>query len=89
MGIITFILKKYEFNRVAFLITFVLSGGLTLSFQNAILNSKVGIFIFLDKPIALIFLTIAFVSFVFVILNFYTENFAIRNKRISPKFDGD
>ncbi len=89
MGIITFILKGYEFNRAAFLITFVLSGGLTLSFQKAIIDPELGLFIFLDKPIALTLITIAFVSFSLVLLNFYTENFALRNKRISPKFDGD
>ena len=80
MGIITFILKGYEFNRAAFLITFVLSGGLTLSFQKAIIDPELGLFIFLDKPIALTLITIAFVSFLLLLLNFYTENFALRNK---------
>ena len=89
MGIVTFILKGYKFNRAAFLITFVLSGGLTLSFQKTMIDAEFGVFIFLEKPIALTFLTIAFFGFLLVIKNFYTEIFTIRNKSISPKFGGN
>lgn len=55
-GFAGWLMRKYEFNVAAFVISFVLAKGAEETFRQAMLMSKDGAMIFIERPIALAFL---------------------------------
>lgn len=55
-GVAGWLMRKYDFNTAAFVISFVLAKGAEESFRQALLVSDSGILVFLERPIALAFL---------------------------------
>jgi putative tricarboxylic transport membrane protein len=53
-------MRKFDFNTAAFIIAFVLAKGAEEAFRQALLLSDSGILIFVQRPIAAIFLVIGF-----------------------------
>lgn len=54
------LMKKFDFNPAAFVISFVLAGGAEETFRQALLLSDNGLWIFVTRPVALVFLLIGF-----------------------------
>lgn len=50
------LMKRYEFNPAAFVISFVLAGGAEETFRQSLLLSDHGVLIFVTRPVALAFL---------------------------------
>jgi putative tricarboxylic transport membrane protein len=59
-GLAGWLMKKYDFNPAAFIISFVLAGGAEETLRQSLLLSDNGLFIFVTRPVALGFLFIAF-----------------------------
>lgn len=57
-GVGGWLMKKFDFNPAAFVISFVLAGGAEEAFRQALLLSDAGAFIFFERPIAMVFLFI-------------------------------
>lgn len=57
-GVGGWLMKKFNFNPAAFVISFVLAGGAEEAFRQALLLSDAGVFIFFERPIAMLFLVI-------------------------------
>jgi putative tricarboxylic transport membrane protein len=79
VGFGTVMLGKHEFNRAAFIITFVLADGLESSFRAVIERDDLGLFLFLERPIAPILLAIASAGFLFAIRNLYKQYLITRH----------
>jgi len=61
-GFAGWLMKKYDFNPAAFVISFVLAGGAELTFRQAMLLSEDGLLIFVTRPVALGFLILGFAA---------------------------
>jgi len=59
-GLAGWLMKKYDFNPAAFIISFVLAGGAEETLRQSLLLSDNGLLIFVTRPVALGFLCIAF-----------------------------
>jgi putative tricarboxylic transport membrane protein len=59
-GVVGYLMRKFDFNTAAFIIAFVLAKGAEEAFRQALLLSDSGILIFVQRPIAAIFLVIGF-----------------------------
>lgn len=55
-GIVGWLMRKFDFNPAAFIISFVLASGAEETFRQAILLSNDGVLIFLYRPVALAFI---------------------------------
>ena len=64
-GVAGWLMRKYEFNTAAFIISFVLAKGAEESFRQALLVSDSGIFVFFERPIALAFLLLGIGAILF------------------------
>jgi len=64
-GVAGWLMRKYEFNTAAFVISFVLAKGAEESFRQALLVSDSGIFVFFERPIALAFLLLGIGAILF------------------------
>lgn len=64
-GFAGWLMKKYDFNPAAFVISFVLAGGAEETFRQAMLLSDNGLMIFFTRPVALAFLIIGFAALFF------------------------
>lgn len=59
------LMKKYDFNPAAFVISFVLAGGAEETFRQSLLLSDSGLLIFVTRPVALAFLILGFSALFF------------------------
>ncbi len=64
-GFAGWLMKKYDFNPAAFVISFVLAGGAEETFRQSLLLSDDGLLIFVTRPIALAFLIIGIAALFF------------------------
>lgn len=55
-GFLSWLMKRYDFNPAAFVISFVLAGGAEETFRQSLLLSDAGILIFVQRPIAMVFI---------------------------------
>ena len=70
-GILGWLMRRFEFNPPAFVIAFVLAGGAEEAFRQSLRLSDAGVLIFVQRPVALLFL----------ILGLATIAFRARNQR--------
>jgi putative tricarboxylic transport membrane protein len=61
-GFAGWMMKKYDFNPAAFVISFVLAGGAEEAFRQSLLLSDNGLWIFVTRPVAFAFLLLGFVA---------------------------
>lgn len=59
------LMKKFDFNPAAFVISFVLAGGAEETFRQSLLLSHNGLLIFVTRPVALLFLIIGLAALIF------------------------
>jgi putative tricarboxylic transport membrane protein len=59
------LMKKFDFNPAAFVISFVLAGGAEETFRQSLLLSHNGLLIFVTRPVALLFLIIGIAALAF------------------------
>ena len=59
------LMKKFDFNPAAFVISFVLAGGAEETFRQSLLLSQNGLLIFVTRPVALLFLIIGIAAVIF------------------------
>lgn len=64
-GFAGWLMKKYDFNPAAFVISFVLAGGAEETFRQSLLLSDIGLLIFVTRPVALGFLILGFAALFF------------------------
>lgn len=64
-GFAGWLMKKYDFNPAAFVISFVLAGGAEETFRQSLLLSDNGLLIFVTRPVALAFLIIGIAALFF------------------------
>ncbi len=57
-GFFGWLMRKFDFNPAAFIISFVLAGGAEETFRQALLLSDSGVLIFVQRPVSLAFLII-------------------------------
>jgi putative tricarboxylic transport membrane protein len=61
-GFVGWLMRKFDFNVAAFVISFVLAKGAEETFRQAMLMSSDGAMIFVERPVALGFLVLAFLA---------------------------
>lgn len=64
-GFVGWLMKKFDYNVAAFVISFVLAKGAEETFRQSLLMSDGGILIFVERPIAAVFLTIGVLAMAF------------------------
>lgn len=64
-GFAGWLMKRFDFNPAAFVISFVLAGGAEETFRQALLLSDNGLLIFITRPVALAFIIIGFSAIFF------------------------
>ncbi|PHS04475.1 MAG: hypothetical protein COA78_16570 [Blastopirellula sp.] len=64
-GFLGWLMKKFDFNPAAFVISFVLAGGAEETFRQSLLLSDNGALIFVTRPIALIFILLGIGAVIF------------------------
>lgn len=57
-GVVGWLMRKFDFNPAAFIISFVLARGAEQTFRQSLRLDDSGVFIFFERPIALLFLII-------------------------------
>ncbi len=72
-GVAGWLMRKFDYNVAAFVISFVLAKGAEETFRQAMLMSDAGAMIFIERPIALLFLLIGIAAISFRILGVMKE----------------
>lgn len=72
-GFVGWLMRKFDFNIAAFVISFVLAKGAEETFRQAMLMSDGGAMIFIERPIALLFLVIGLAAIGFRIRSVIRE----------------
>lgn len=72
-GFVGWLMRKYEFNIAAFVISFVLAKGAEETFRQSMLMSDGGALIFVERPIAALFLAIGLLAMAFRIRGILRE----------------
>lgn len=57
-GLVGYFMRRFDYNPAAFIIAFVLAKGAEESFRQALILTDDGVLIFLQRPIALVFIVI-------------------------------
>ena len=63
-GVVGFVMKKINFSIPAFIIAFILAGGAERALRQAMMMDDSGALIFFERPIALIFFAIGFLTII-------------------------
>jgi putative tricarboxylic transport membrane protein len=72
-GVVGYLMRKFDFNTAAFIIAFVLARGAEECFRQSLLLSHNGVWIFIQRPVAAIFLVIGFTAMAFRIRSIMKE----------------
>jgi putative tricarboxylic transport membrane protein len=72
-GFVGWLMRKYDFNTAAFVISFVLAKGAEETFRQAMLMSDGGAMIFFERPIALGFILVGLAAMAFRISGILKE----------------
>ncbi len=72
-GFAGWLMRKYDFNVAAFVISFVLAKGAEETFRQSLLMSKGGAMIFIERPIALAFLIVGLAAMAYRIRGILKE----------------
>ena len=72
-GVVGYLMRKFDFNTAAFIIAFVLARGAEECFRQSLLLSHNGVMIFIQRPVAAIFLVIGFTTMAFRIRSIMKE----------------
>lgn len=76
-GLVGWLMRKYGFNPAAFIIAFVLARGAEEAFRQSLRLSDSGVMIFLERPIAAVFIVIGM-----AVLVVRTRSLSTRDKRV-------
>lgn len=77
-GIVGFLMRRYQFNIAAFVISFVLAKGAEETFRQSLLMSDGGWLVFVERPVALLFICIGIIALVFRIRTLRKERQTIK-----------
>ena len=77
-GFVGWLMRRFDFNVAAFVISFVLAKGAEETFRQSLLMSESGALIFLQRPIAAAFLLIGFLAIGFRVRGIMKERKAIQ-----------
>ncbi|MEP2027588.1 MAG: tripartite tricarboxylate transporter permease [Paracoccaceae bacterium] len=72
-GFVGWLMRKYEFNIAAFVISFVLAKGAEETFRQSMLMSDGGALVFVERPIAALFLAIGIAAMAFRVRSILRE----------------
>jgi putative tricarboxylic transport membrane protein len=72
-GAIGYLMRKFDFNTPAFIIAFVLARGAEETFRQSLLMSDQGVLIFIQRPVAALFLIMGLAAMVFRIRSILKE----------------
>lgn len=72
-GFLGWLMKRFDFNPAAFVISFVLAGGAEQAFRQSLLLSDHGLLIFVERPIALSFILLGLCSLIYRVHSFYSN----------------
>lgn len=72
-GVAGWLMRKFEFNTAAFVISFVLAKGAEESFRQALLISDSGAGVFLERPVALAFILLGLAAVIWRIVSIRRE----------------
>ncbi|WP_331459972.1 tripartite tricarboxylate transporter permease [Cochlodiniinecator piscidefendens] len=72
-GFVGWLMRKYDFNIAAFVISFVLAKGAEETFRQSMLMSDGGALVFVERPIAALFLAIGLAAMAFRVRSIWQE----------------
>lgn len=73
LGLVGWLMRKYDFNIAAFVISFVLAKGAEETFRQSMLMSDGGALVFVERPIAAFFLAIGLAAMAFRVRSILRE----------------
>ncbi|REG82136.1 tripartite tricarboxylate transporter permease [Marinomonas pollencensis] len=82
-GVVGWFMRKYEFNTAAFIISFVLAKGTEESLRQSLLMSDGGLMVFIERPIALIFILLGISVMLLRIRSIRRERNQAENKELN------
>jgi len=82
-GIVGYLMNRYDFSAAACVLGFVLGPMVEISFRRALIISNDSLMVFVQRPISLVLLVLAFLTFIVPFVRFGKE--FIKDRKTPPK----